>query len=463
MGVRSHKGILTAVCPSFGREPLVRLAGSFARSDRTLVTERNVTVERWADVAATSEAGCRLCGEPLRRVFVDLGMSPLCESYVAPAQLDEMEPFFPLRVFVCERCFLVQLEEYVGPEAIFSNYAYFSSYSDSWVEHARHYVDAVSRRFGLGQDSFVIEVASNDGYLLQHFVRRGVPVLGVEPARNVAKIARERGIPTLSAFLGERSARELVTSHRLADLVVANNGFAHVPDLHDFTAGLATLLAASGVITLEFPHLLRLVEENQFDTIYHEHFSYLSFHTARRALAEHGLVVFDVEELGTHGGSLRVYAQHETSGAWGTTDMVEALAEREERAGIKDIAYYESFGRRVDETKRALLSFLIQAKREGKTIAGYGAPGKGNTLLNYCGIRTDFLDYTVDRSPHKQGLYLPGTRIPIHHPDRIAQTRPDYVLILPWNLRDEIVEQLAYVREWGGRFVVAIPEVRIYD
>jgi SAM-dependent methyltransferase len=390
-------------------------------------------------------------------------MSPLCESYVEPEHADEMEPFFPLRAFVCERCFLVQLKEYVAPEAIFSEYAYFSSYSDSWVEHARQYVEAVSARFGLGRGSFVVEVASNDGYLLRHFVERGVPVLGVEPAENVAEAARERGIPTVSRFLGEETAREIVAEHGAADLVVGNNVFAHVPDLHDFTAGLATLLGETGVLTLEFPHLLRLVEQNQFDTIYHEHFSYFSFHAARQALGAHGLAVFDVEQLTTHGGSLRVYAQHEASGAKALTDAVEALVQAEQEAGITSLSYYETFRRQVEETKRALLDFLIRAKRDGKTIVGYGAPGKGNTLLNFCGIRTDFIDYTVDRNPYKQGLYLPGTRIPIHHPDRIAETRPDYVLILPWNLKDEIIEQLAYVRAWGGRFVVPIPEVQVHD
>jgi predicted TPR repeat methyltransferase len=427
------------------------------------VTGRDVTVERPGHEVLSFQAPCRLCSAPLRRVFVDLGVSPLCESYVDPERLDEMEPFFPLRVFVCEQCFLVQLKKYVGAEAIFTEYAYFSSYSDSWVEHASRYVEAMTERFGLGPTSFVVEVASNDGYLLQHLIERGVPVLGIEPARNVAEVARERGVPTVGVFLGEQSAREVVATHRRADLVAGHNVLPHVPDLHDFVSGLAILLAPSGVLTLEFPHLLRLVEQKQFDTIYHEHFSYFSFETARRALAAHGLAVFDVEELPTHGGSLRVYAEHEASGDRPVTGAVAALAETERRAGVTELAYYESFEHQVEETKRALLDFLIRAKREGKTVVGYGAPGKGNTLLNYCGIRTDFVDYTVDRSPHKQGLFLPGTRIPIHHPDLIAETRPDYVLILPWNLKDEIIEQLGYVREWGARFVVPIPEVRVYD
>jgi SAM-dependent methyltransferase len=371
-----------------------------------------------------------------------------------------MEPFFPLRVFVCESCFLVQLRDYVGSEAIFGDYAYFSSYSDSWVRHAERYVEKVVERFGLDASSLFVEVASNDGYLLQHVVARGIPALGIEPARNVADVARDKGIDTLSVFLGEESARAIVAERGRADVVAGNNVFAHVPDLHDFTAGLALLLAPDGVLTLEFPHLLRLLEENQFDTIYHEHFSYFSLYSASQALRAHGLTVFDVEELPSHGGSLRVYARHADAGGE-VTPAVTQLAAREAAAGVTSLEYYEGFGTRVTETKRALLEFLIDAKRAGKTIVGYGAPGKGNTLLNYCGIRTDFLDYTVDRSPHKQGLFLPGTRIPIEHPDRIAETRPDYILILPWNLTNEIVAQLDHVREWGARFVVPIPQVRV--
>jgi SAM-dependent methyltransferase len=418
------------------------------------------SVEPVRDAPAAGGA-CRLCGEELRRLLVDLGTSPLCESYVEPDAYDLMEPFFPLRVFICERCFLVQLRDYVGPEAIFGgDYAYFSSYSDSWVEHARRYAERVTRRFGLGSSSFVVEVASNDGYLLQHFVEGGVPVLGIEPARNVAEAARGRSVPTESVFLGEETARDIVGRHGRADLVAANNVLAHVPDLHDFVGGLATLLAPSGVLTIEFPHLLRLVEQNQFDTIYHEHFSYFSLLTARRALAAHGLEVFDVEELSTHGGSLRVYAHH-ADDERPVEAAVGSLLAREEGVGVTSLSYYEQFGDRVEATKRALLDFLIVAKRDGRTIAGYGAPGKGNTLLNYCGIRTDFLDYTVDRSPYKQGLFLPGTRIPIHHPDRLAETKPDFILILPWNLKDEILSQLDYARGWGARFVVPIPEVQV--
>jgi SAM-dependent methyltransferase len=412
------------------------------------------------ELAGPAPHTCRLCAAPLERLVVDLGTSPLCESYIRPESYDAMEAFFPLRVFVCERCFLVQLRDYVGSEAIFGDYAYFSSYSDSWVRHAEAYVEMASRRFGLGGDSFVVEVASNDGYLLQHVVARGIPALGIEPARNVADAARERGVPTVSRFLGRDAARDLVAEHGAADLVVANNVLAHVPDLHDFVAGLSVLLAPEGVLTIEFPHLLRLIDENQFDTIYHEHFSYLSLATAGRALSAHGLEVFDVEELPTHGGSLRVYARHASENL-ALAPAVEELARLERDRGLETLDYYDDFAARVHETKRALLEFLIGARRAGRLVAGYGAPGKGNTLLNYCGIRTDFLEYTVDRNPHKQGLFLPGTRIPIHHPDRIAETRPDYVLILPWNLQEEIVSQLEHVRAWGGRFVVPIPSVRV--
>jgi len=419
------------------------------------------TLEISAEETAAPGDACRLCGAPLERLVVDLGTSPLCESYIRPEEYDRMEPFFPLRVFVCERCLLVQLRDYVGSEAIFGDYAYFSSYSDSWVRHAERYVETVTERFGLGPSSLVMEAASNDGYLLQHVVARGVGALGIEPARNVADVARERGIPTVSVFLGEQTARAIVDEHGTADVVAANNVLAHVPDLHDFVAGLGVLLGPDGVLTIEFPHLLRLIEENQFDTIYHEHFSYFSLGTASRALARHGLEVFDVEELRTHGGSLRIYARHESSRGKPVGGAVGELLAREAAAGLDTLAYYDDFAARVHETKRALLEFLIDARRAGRTVVGYGAPGKGNTLLNYCGIRTDLLDYTVDRSPHKQGLFLPGTRIPIHHPDRIAETRPDLVLILPWNLEEEIVAQLDYIREWGGRFVVPIPQVHV--
>jgi hypothetical protein len=399
----------------------------------------------------------------LRDTFVDLGMSPLCESYLAAEQLDQMEPFYPLHVRVCRDCLLVQLEAYVPAEEIFTDYAYFSSYSDSWIAAGAAYTAAVVERFGLGPRHLVVEAASNDGYLLRHFAARGIPVLGVEPARNVAAVAIERGIPTRVEFLGVESARRLVAEGVRADLLIGNNVLAQVPDLHDFVAGLATLLAPRGVLTLEFPHLQRLIEGNQFDTIYHEHFSYFSFTTVVHILNESGLVAFDVEELPTHGGSLRVYAQRADQNAHDVLPSVAALLGRESNDGIRDMNYYAGFGERVQRTKRRLLAFLIEARDCGKRVVGYGAPGKGNTLLNYCGIRSDLLDYTVDRSPHKQGKFLPGTHIPIDHPDRIAETRPDVVLILPWNLKDEIAAQVAYVRDWGGRLAVPIPELQILD
>jgi 2-polyprenyl-3-methyl-5-hydroxy-6-metoxy-1,4-benzoquinol methylase len=405
---------------------------------------------------------CRFCRAPLRHTFVDLGMSPLCQTHISTEQLNQMEPFYPLHAFVCEGCFLVQLEEYVSPAEIFTEYAYFSSYSDSWVEHARRYAEAMIRRLGLVAQSRVVELASNDGYLLQHFVRAGIPVLGIEPAANVAKVAAQKGIPTLVRFFGRDTARDIAEEVGRADLLLGNNVLAHVPRLNDFVAGMKVLLKPGGVITMEFPHLYRLMEGNQFDTIYHEHFSYFSFFTAEKVFAAHGLTLFDVEELPTHGGSLRIYARHVENRALPVSAAVETLRRRELDAGVTRLETYASFDERVKETKRALLEFLIQAKRAGKRLAGYGAPGKGNTLLNYCGIRTDFLDYTVDRSPYKQGKFTPGTRIPILHPDRIAQTRPDYVFILPWNLKDEIVQQMAHVRDWGGKFVVPIPTVSVF-
>jgi SAM-dependent methyltransferase len=406
---------------------------------------------------------CRACGAPLSHSFIDLGMSPLCESYLSAAQLNAMEPFYPLHAYVCTDCWLVQLQEYVSGEAIFSDYAYFSSYSDSWVLHARRYVDAMVSRFRLGKSSKVFEVASNDGYLLQHVVAAGIPCLGIEPAANVAKVAVERGIPTEVHFLGRDTARDIVMRHGPANLVAANNVMAHVPDLNDFVAGLATLLAPDGVLTVEVPHLLKLVAENQFDTIYHEHFCYFSLVAAERVFARHGLVVFDVEELSTHGGSLRYFARHAGDTTKPVLPRVAALRDRERALGVESLAYYHDFTAKVEETKRQLLTFLIDARRAGARVVGYGAPGKGNTLLNYCGIRTDLLEYTVDRSPHKQGMYLPGTHIPIHAPERIGQDKPDYVLILPWNLRDEIVDSMAFVRDWGGRFVVPIPETTVLE
>lgn len=411
----------------------------------------------------TQTAQCRGCQAKLRHTFCDLGMSPLCESFLSQNQLNGMEAFYPLHVWVCEQCFLVQLESYVGPEAIFSDYAYFSSYSESWVAHARKYCDQMIDRLQLKPQHLVVEVASNDGYLLQHFVARGLEVLGIEPAANVAEVAIRKGVKTLVKFFGVDTAKQLVADGKKADLLAGNNVLAQVPDLLDFVNGLRTLLAPQGVITLEFPHLLKLMAENQFDTIYHEHFSYFSFTTTFNLFASQGLRVFDVEELKSHGGSLRVYACHVDDSSHPACPAVERLLKIEDAAGIKNLASYATFAEQVRETKRKLLTFLIDAKRAGKTIVGYGAPGKGNTLLNYCGIRTDFVDFTVDRNPHKHGKYLPGTHIPIYPPDRIKEARPDYVLILPWNLKQEIMQQISYIREWGGRFVVPISEVQIYD
>ncbi len=389
-------------------------------------------------------------------------MSPLCENFLSADQLNQMEPFYPLHVYVCSECFLVQIQDYVGPENIFTEYAYFSSYSDSWLRHAKAYTDQVTSRFALGPKSFVVELASNDGYLLQYFVEKGIPALGVEPAANVAAQAVRKGVPTLVKFFGRTTAREMVAEGRRADLLLGNNVLAQVPDLNDFVAGMEILLGPAGVITMEFPHLMRLIEENQFDTIYHEHFSYFSFLTAERIFAQHGLTLFDVEELPTHGGSLRIYARHHEDCSKPVSARAVKMRAREEAAGFSRLERYASFRAQVQETKRKLLEFLIEAKRSGKTIVGYGAPGKGNTLLNYCGIRTDFLDYTVDRNPYKHGKYLPGTHIPIYSPDRIRETRPDFLFILPWNLKDEIMQQMDYIREWGGRFVVPIPEIKVY-
>jgi hypothetical protein len=401
---------------------------------------------------------CRFCGAPLATTFVDLGMSPLCESFLAADELDRMEPFYPLHVRVCDACRLVQLNAYVTPDTIFREYAYFSAYSSSWVEHARRYVAGVTDRLGLDSSSFVVELASNDGYLLQHFVGTGIPVLGVEPALNVARAAEERGVPTVTEFFTDEFARGLVAERGHADLVIGNNVLAQVPDLNDFVAGVATLLAPTGTATFEFPHLLRLVEGLQYDTIYHEHFSYFSLATTVVIMAAHGLEVVDVEELPTHGGSLRVYAS--PVGAFDRSDAVDAVLANESEAGLDGPAYAD-FGARVEESKRRLLALLVELRDAGKTVAGYGAPGKGNTLLNYCGIRSDLLEYTVDRNPYKHGRFLPGTHIPIYDTDRIAETRPDFVVVLPWNLIDEIAEQLAYISEWGGQLIVPIPTAEL--
>ena len=408
----------------------------------------------------SSKHQCRLCGAELTRTFVDLGMSPLCESYIPEEALDEAESFYPLHVRLCEACLLVQLPAYVSGESIFSDYAYFSSYSDSWVAHAKRYADAMIERLGLTPDSLVTEVASNDGYLLQHFQTAGVPVLGVEPAANVAEAARARGIRTEVRFLGAESGLQIAQRYGRADLVAANNVFAHVPDIQGFAAGLRALVKDEGMVTLEFPHLLRLIERRQYDTIYHEHFSYLSLLTSTRALATAGLRVVDVEELGTHGGSLRVYARPEDGGGE-PTERVKTVLAAEESAGLHTVAGHEGFAPAVLKIKSDLLGFQLTAAREGRSVAGYGAPGKGNTLLNHCGIRSDLLSYTVDRSPFKQGKFLPGTHIPIYPPERLAQTRPDYILVLPWNLRDEISQQLSYVGSWSGKLVFPIPELEI--
>jgi hypothetical protein len=407
--------------------------------------------------SAAAGPSCRFCGRGLSHLFVDLGTSPLCESYVSAEAFNRAEPFFPLRVYVCGGCFLVQLEEFVPAEEIFTEYAYFSSYADSWVEHCRRYAASMVDELGLSPQSFVVELASNDGYLLQHFVKAGVP------AANVARVAVERGVPTLVKFFGRETAREIAASGRLADLVCGNNVLAQVPDVNDFVAGIKILLAPGGVATIEFPHLLRLMEENQFDTIYHEHYSYFSFLSAERIFAAHGLTLFRVDSLPTHGGSLRIHARHAEDAGRGEHPSVAGMRDLESRYGMDRLETYARFEEQVQETKRKLLEFLIAARREGRRICGYGAPGKGNTLLNYCGIRTDFLEFTVDRNPYKQGKFLPGTRIPIHAPDRLREARPDYVLILPWNFKDEIMQQVSYIREWGGRFVVPIPEVRICD
>ena len=419
------------------------------------------TAEQTESIATT--AHCLFCKAPLRHTFVDLGMSPLCESYRTSDQLNQMEPFYPLHVKVCEECFLVQLEQYVSAEHIFTEYAYFSSFSDSWLKHSANYVDMISSRLGLGNHSLVVELASNDGYLLQYFVKQGIPVLGVEPAVNVAKAAEQKGVPTLVKFFGRQTALQMVANGHQADLVVGNNVLAQVPDINDFVGGIRIILKPGGVATIEFPHLMRLMRENQYDTIYHEHFSYFSLITVEKIFAEHGLVLFDVDEIPTHGGSLRIYLRHVEDASKPVTSAVTNLRERELAAGLNRMETYTTFSEQVIESKRKLLELLIRLRREGKRVAGYGAPGKGNTLLNYCGIRTDFLEFTVDRNPYKQGRFLPGTHIPIYPVEEIGRRPPDYIFILPWNLKDEIIAQLNYAREWGAKFIVPIPDARIID
>jgi SAM-dependent methyltransferase len=409
-----------------------------------------------------SSPRCRFCGAALETVFVDLGASPLANSYLNAAEANAMEPFYPLRALVCSNCFLVQLEEFETPQRIFSDYAYFSSYSSSWLEHCRAYTEEMVSRYALDGTSQVIEIASNDGYLLQYFRERGVPVLGIEPAANVAQVAIEKGIPTMVEFFGRESAAT-AASTAAADLLLGNNVLAHVPDLNDFVAGMKILLKPGGVITMEFPHLMRLIEDNQWDTIYHEHFSYFSFLTVSRVFEAHGLRLFDVQELPTHGGSLRIYGCHADDARQPETDSACELRERERAAGYERMDTYTRYARRVEQDKREILRFLISLKEEGLRIAGYGAPAKGNTLLNYCGVRGDFIQYTCDLNPRKQGQFLPGSHIPIRPPEAIREDRPDVVLILPWNLKEEIVEQLAFVREWGGRFAARTPELKLLD
>lgn len=407
-------------------------------------------------------SACRFCGAKLEHTLVDLGASPLAQSFLTQEQLNHMEPFYPLHVYVCAKCFLVQLQEFVAPENIFSDYLYFASYSDSWLAHAKAYTGLMVERFAINPKSLVVEIASNDGYLLQYFLEKRIPVLGIEPAANVAAVAVQKGIPSLVKFFNSDTARDLLAKGQQADLLLGNNVLAHVPDINNFVAGMKILLKPQGVITMEFPHLMRLMEENQFDTIYHEHFSYFSFLAVEKIFARHGLTLFDVQELPTHGGSLRIFARHTEDVSKPVGPGVTELRAREQSACFGQLETYSRFSEQVKETKRKLLEFLIHAKQSGKKIAAYGAAAKGNTLLNYCGIRTDLVDYVVDRSPYKQGKFLPGVRIPIYSPEHIRETRPDYLLILPWNLKDEVILQNAYIRDWGGQFVVPIPEVTVY-
>ncbi|CAM2934903.1 class I SAM-dependent methyltransferase [Paenibacillus sediminis] len=404
---------------------------------------------------------CRLCGEPLKHTFIDLGISPMANSYVKTER--QMEYMYPLRTFVCEHCFLVQTEDYETPDHIFTEYAYFSSFSDSWLQHCRTYVNAMMERFGLSTESQVIEIASNDGYLLQYFVEKNVPVLGVEPAANVAQTAIDKGVPTVVDFFGTRLAESLVQQGKRADLLLGNNVLAHVPQLNDFVAGMKMILKPDGIITMEFPHLMKLMENNQFDTIYHEHFSYLSLTTVCKLFEKHEMVIFDVEQLATHGGSLRIYVTHADRRDVQLSHRVSELLDQESQYGLTELSTYERFHHQVVKLKRQLLSFLIEQKNKGKKIVGYGAPAKGNTLINYCGIDRDYIDYTVDRNTYKQGHYLPGSRIPIYDPEHLKQTKPDFLFILPWNIKEEIIEQTQFIREWGGRWILAVPELMVME
>lgn len=406
---------------------------------------------------------CRICKSPLTETFVDLGFSPLANNFIQPEQLQVPETHYPLHVYFCTQCFLVQLPNIISPESIFSTYAYFSSYSDSWLAHCEQYTKMMIKRFGLDHTNHVVEIASNDGYLLQYFAQQNIPVLGIEPAENVARIAEEKGIPTVSKFFGVETAKHILQSHSYADVLIGNNVFAHVPDLHDFVEGCSILLSPNGILTAEFPHLLQLIQNNQFDTIYHEHYSYFSFHTLSRLFAEHGFTVFDVEEISTHGGSLRVYAQHSDEGKQPVAEHVQTMIHKEEQAALHQHDTYLSFQQHVNQCKYALLSFLLDAKENNQSVAAYGAAAKGNTLLNYCGIRPDMISFVVDRSPHKLGHYLPGSHIPIMDEEYLKNTKPDYVIILPWNIKDEILQQLDYIQSWGGKFVIPIPSLYIVE
>ncbi len=404
---------------------------------------------------------CRFCGKELTKLFVSLGSAPLSNAYLKKEQLTKKEPSYPLDVYVCDGCFLVQLPEFESPERIFSDYAYFSSYSETWVKHCEEYTDKMFKNYGIGKRSRVVEIASNDGCLLQHFIKRGMDVLGIEPAINVAEVARKKHVPTEVAFFGTRTANRLLSEGKSADLLIGNNVLAHVPELNDFVEGLKILLSPDGIITMEFPHLARLIEGRQFDTIYHEHFSYFSFLTVNKIISAHSLVIFDVEEISTHGGSLRIYARHKNGNPAAISERVGKMLDKEDELGFADVKNYLAFDEQVKKVKRELLNFLDRIKQDGKTIVGYGAAAKGNTMLNYCGIKDDSIDYVADISPHKQGRYLPGSRIPIAAPDRIRNTKPDYVLILPWNIKEEIMEQLSYIRDWGGKFVIPIPDLEV--
>lgn len=404
---------------------------------------------------------CLNCANELEHTFADLGTSPLCEEFVKPENKDKGQQFYPLQAYVCEKCLLVQVGEYVSPQEIYSDYHYFSSYSDSWLKHARNYVDMMIDKYGINSENFVVEIASNDGYLLQYFQERNIPILGVEPSENVAQASIEKGIPTEKVFFSEDTASDLAEKHGSADLIVGNNVLAHVPEINDFIRGLNLMLDEEGIMTFEFPHLLQLVANNQFDTIYHEHFFYFSLTAVKALFEKHGMKIFDVQELPTHGGSIRIFVTRESNENYTVSSNVDRILSIEKKRGYCDLDLYTSFNENVKQTKKQLLELLISLKKEGKTIVGYGAPGKGNTLLNFCGIGRDFIDYTVDRNPNKQGYYLPGSLIPIYHPERIRETKPDYVLILPWNLKEEIMEQISYIRDWGAEFIIPIPEPEI--